>query len=141
MPEAVHNVSRWLALRAQASPEAMAVIDDERAAYWLSKGAQPSDAVRKLLEISGALGARPKKIKDPKVHVVDEAAQVAAAADDEAVKAAAASAAELAAAAAAEVAAEVDDEAVEVAAAATDDTVADVAAEAEEAADDDKESE
>ena len=48
------------------------VIDNERAAYWLSQGAQPSDAVRKLLEISGALDARPVKIKDPKVHVVDE---------------------------------------------------------------------
>jgi len=34
VPEAVHNVSRWLALRAQASPEAMAVIDDERALSW-----------------------------------------------------------------------------------------------------------
>lgn len=51
------------------------VIDNERAAYWMSVGAQPSDAVRKLLEISGALEARPVKIKDPKVHVVDEAAQ------------------------------------------------------------------
>jgi small subunit ribosomal protein S16 len=85
------------------------VIDEERAQYWLSQGAQPSDAVRKLLEISGALNARPAKtakIKDPKVHVVDEAAQVAAAADDEAVTAAAAA---LAAEAAAE-ADEVDEE-------------------------------
>ena len=30
-------------------------IDSDRAVYWLSKGAQPSDAVAKLLEISGAL--------------------------------------------------------------------------------------
>ncbi|MFQ5948888.1 MAG: 30S ribosomal protein S16 [Acidimicrobiia bacterium] len=39
-------------------------VDNERALYWLSQGAQPSDAVRKLLEISGALsrreGARPE---------------------------------------------------------------------------------
>lgn len=70
------------------------VIDNERAGYWLSKGAQPSDAVRKLLEISGALDARPVKIKDPKVHVVDEAAQAADAEDDAAVQAAAAAAAE-----------------------------------------------
>jgi small subunit ribosomal protein S16 len=31
-------------------------IDNERALEWLSKGAQPTDAVRKLLEISGAWG-------------------------------------------------------------------------------------
>jgi small subunit ribosomal protein S16 len=29
-------------------------IDSERAVYWLSQGAQPSNTVRKLLEISGA---------------------------------------------------------------------------------------
>jgi len=60
-------------------------IDNDRAAYWLSVGAQPSDAVRKLFEISGALEARPVKVKDPKVHVVDEAAQAADAEEDEAV--------------------------------------------------------
>ena len=69
------------------------VIDNERATYWLSQGAQPSDAVRKLFEISGALEARPPKIKDPKVHVVGEAAQVADAEEDEDVTAAAAAAA------------------------------------------------
>lgn len=66
------------------------VIDNERASYWLAQGAQPSDAVRKLFEISGALDARPVKIKDPKVLVVDEAAQVADAESDEDVAAAAA---------------------------------------------------
>lgn len=66
------------------------VIDNERASYWMSQGAQPSDAVRKLLEISGALEARPVKIKDPKVHVVDEKAQVAAAETDDEVAAVAA---------------------------------------------------
>lgn len=65
-------------------------IDNERASYWLSQGAQPSDAVRKLLEISGAVDARPVKVKDPKVHVVDEAAQAADAEEDEVVTAAAA---------------------------------------------------
>jgi len=60
-------------------------IDNDRAAYWLSVGAQPSDAVRKLLEISGALEARPVKIKEAKVHVVDEAAQIEDAEDDAAV--------------------------------------------------------
>ena len=67
-------------------------IDNDRAAYWLSVGAQPSDAVRKLLEISGALEARPVKVKDAKVHVVDEAAQAEEAADDAAVIEAAATA-------------------------------------------------
>jgi len=54
-------------------------IDNERAAYWMERGAQPSSQVRKLLEISGTLAARP--IKDRKVHVVGEAAQLAAAAE------------------------------------------------------------
>ena len=31
-------------------------IDNERAVDWLAKGAQPTDTVRKLLEISGAMG-------------------------------------------------------------------------------------
>ena len=30
------------------------VIDNERAVYWLQRGAQPSDQVRQLLRISGA---------------------------------------------------------------------------------------
>jgi len=54
-------------------------IDNERAAYWMERGAQPSSQVRKLLEISGSLAARP--IKDRKVHVVGEAAQLAAEAE------------------------------------------------------------
>lgn len=29
-------------------------IDNDRAAHWLSKGAQPTETVRKLLQISGA---------------------------------------------------------------------------------------
>jgi len=93
-------------------------IDNDRAAYWLSVGAQPSDAVRKLLEISGALEARPVKAKDAKVHVVDEAAQAEDAVDDAAVIAAAEAAAtadevvdESAEAAADEVVAEATDDA------------------------------
>jgi len=61
------------------------VIDNERALYWLGKGAQPSDAVRKLLEISGALEA--KKVTDGKVHVVGADAQIEAAAEDAAIAA------------------------------------------------------
>ncbi|MCB2223314.1 MAG: 30S ribosomal protein S16 [Actinobacteria bacterium] len=112
-------------------------IDNERARYWLSVGAQPSDAVRKLLEISGALDARPVKVvHDPKVHVVGEEAQIEAAADDEAVVAAAG----VAVAAEAEVAA---DEAAEAAEEAAADEETPEAAEAdgaaETAADEDEE--
>ncbi len=99
-------------------------IDNDRAAYWLSVGAQPSDAVRKLLEISGALEARPVKIKAAKVHVVDEAAQVEDAEDDEAV---------IEAAEASEAAA-TDDAAVDEAA---DEVVAEATDAAEEATEDD----
>lgn len=99
-------------------------IDNDRAAYWLSVGAQPSDAVRKLLEISGALEARPVKIKAAKVHVVDEAAQVEDAEDDEAV---------IEAAEASEAAA-TDDAAVDEAA---DEVVAEATDSAEEATEDD----
>lgn len=60
------------------------VIDNERAAYWLSVGAQPTEAVAKLLQISGAMEAAAVKPRptDPKVHVVGEEAQLEAAADD-----------------------------------------------------------
>ncbi len=55
-------------------------IDDERARYWLSQGAQPSDAVRRLLEITGVLEAT--RVRSAKVHVVGEEAQMAAAAEE-----------------------------------------------------------
>ena len=58
-------------------------IDTERASYWLYNGAQPSDAVQKLLTIAGAVAAKPKAA--PKnVHIVGEEAQLAAAAEEEA---------------------------------------------------------
>lgn len=64
-------------------------IDNERARFWLDRGAQPSDAVRKLLEISGALRARPARVvRSGAVHVVDAAAQEEA--EEETVAAAAA---------------------------------------------------
>ena len=71
------------------------IIDNDRANYWLSVGAQPSDAVRKLLEISGALAARAER--DPKVHVVGEEAQLRSAAEEAEVVVAAEAAAEVAA--------------------------------------------
>jgi small subunit ribosomal protein S16 len=58
-------------------------IDNDRALHWLERGAQPSDAVRKLLEISGVLEAR--RVREGKVHVVDVASQAEAAAEDAAV--------------------------------------------------------
>lgn len=43
-------------------------IDNERAADWLAKGAQPSETVEKLLNISGAMNTM--KIKTGDIHVV-----------------------------------------------------------------------
>jgi small subunit ribosomal protein S16 len=43
-------------------------IDNERAIDWLSKGAQPSETVEKLLNISGAMNTM--KIQSGGIHVV-----------------------------------------------------------------------
>ncbi len=43
-------------------------IDNERAADWLSKGAQPSETVEKLLNISGAMNTM--KVQTGGIHVV-----------------------------------------------------------------------
>ena len=50
-------------------------IDNERAADWLSKGAQPTDRARKLLEISGAISSF--KVKRGDIHTVGGPAPVA----------------------------------------------------------------
>jgi small subunit ribosomal protein S16 len=73
------------------------VINQERANYWLQNGAQPSDPVRRLLQIAGVLAApaAPEppttiRIKDVRIHVVGEDAQLeAAAAEDAAAEASA----------------------------------------------------
>lgn len=52
-------------------------IDNEKAVDWLEKGAQPSEAVRKLLEISGAWGRY--QVKRGGVHVVEGSPKGAAA--------------------------------------------------------------
>lgn len=44
-------------------------INTERALHWLKNGAQPTAAVRKLLEISGAWGRY--QVGSGKVHVVE----------------------------------------------------------------------
>ena len=43
-------------------------IDNERAASWLAKGAQPSETVEKLLNISGAMNTM--KVQAGGIHVV-----------------------------------------------------------------------
>ena len=47
-------------------------IDNEKAAAWLSKGAQPSETVEKLLNISGAMNTM--KVQAGGIHVVGGAA-------------------------------------------------------------------
>jgi small subunit ribosomal protein S16 len=60
-------------------------IDNEKAAEWLARGAQPSETVEKLLHISGAMNTM--KVRSGQVHVVG--AQRAAPRIDEAPMAAA----------------------------------------------------
>jgi len=43
-------------------------IDNEKAAEWLAKGAQPSERVEKLLNISGAMNTM--KVRTGQIHVV-----------------------------------------------------------------------
>jgi small subunit ribosomal protein S16 len=43
-------------------------IDNEKAVFWLARGAQPSETVEKLLNISGAMNTM--KVKAGQVHVV-----------------------------------------------------------------------
>jgi small subunit ribosomal protein S16 len=67
-------------------------IDQERASYWLSRGAQPSDPVRRLLEVVGVVAApAPAAPAAPvaeagaaglRIHIVGEEAQLAAAAEE-----------------------------------------------------------
>ena len=70
-------------------------IDAERASYWLSRGAQPSDPVRRLLEVAGVVAVPVKapapaaeakaaeaKVSDLRIHIVGEEAQLAAAAEE-----------------------------------------------------------
>lgn len=45
-------------------------IDNERATDWLSKGAQPTETVEKLLNISGAMSSMPVVPTTGQIHVV-----------------------------------------------------------------------
>ncbi|HEX5695780.1 MAG TPA: 30S ribosomal protein S16 [Acidimicrobiia bacterium] len=46
-------------------------IDNDKASDWLAKGAQPTEAVEKLLNISGALNTM--KVRTGKIHTVGAA--------------------------------------------------------------------
>lgn len=54
-------------------------IDNERATDWLSKGAQPTEAVEKLLNISGAMSTM--KVRTGQIHTVGTAPETPAAED------------------------------------------------------------
>jgi small subunit ribosomal protein S16 len=54
-------------------------IDEDRALYWLSKGAQPSDQVRQLLRITGAWSAFSGEPPLAAIGAADAAAPAAAA--------------------------------------------------------------
>lgn len=54
-------------------------IDNERATDWLSKGAQPTEAVEKLLNISGAISTM--KVRTGQIHTVGVAPAAPAAED------------------------------------------------------------
>ena len=57
-------------------------IDSDKAIDWLKKGAQPTEAVRKLLEISGAMSRY--KVAAGKIHTVAPKAPAAPPAEPEA---------------------------------------------------------
>jgi len=57
-------------------------IDNEKATDWLSKGAQPTEAVEKLLNISGAMNTM--KVRTGKIHTVGATAPAEASASEEA---------------------------------------------------------
>lgn len=52
-------------------------IDNDKAAAWLSKGAQPTEAVEKLLNISGALNTM--KVRTGQIHTVGASSPATAA--------------------------------------------------------------
>ncbi len=57
----------------------MVEIDNDKAAAWLSKGAQPTEAVEKLLNISGAMNTM--KVRTGQIHTVGGTAPVEPTAD------------------------------------------------------------
>ncbi|HEY5889817.1 MAG TPA: 30S ribosomal protein S16 [Acidimicrobiia bacterium] len=57
-------------------------IDNEKAAEWLAKGAQPTEAVEKLLNISGAMNTM--KVRTGQIHTVGTKAPTAVEAAEDA---------------------------------------------------------
>ncbi len=57
-------------------------IDNEKAAEWLAKGAQPTEAVEKLLNISGAMNTM--KVRTGQIHTVGAKAPTAVEAAEDA---------------------------------------------------------
>lgn len=57
-------------------------IDNDKATAWLSKGAQPTEAVEKLLNISGAMNTI--KVRTGQIHTVGASAPAAAAVEESA---------------------------------------------------------
>jgi small subunit ribosomal protein S16 len=55
-------------------------IDNDKATAWLSKGAQPTEAVEKLLNISGAMNTM--KVRTGQIHTVGASAPAEAAVDE-----------------------------------------------------------
>ena len=53
-------------------------LDEERARHWLSLGAQPSDAVARLLEKKGVIAERKLRYNVPKAPEATEAAEAPA---------------------------------------------------------------
>ena len=102
-------------------------IDNEKAAEWLAKGAQPTEAVEKLLNISGAMNTM--KVRTGQIHTIGTPAPPSveeAAAEEVAVEEVAAE----------ETVEETPEAATEDAPESADEAVAAVAAGAEEAAED-----
>ncbi len=82
----IEKIGHFDPMRTKDNPERTG-IDIERAKYWLSVGAQPSDRVTKILADLGLVAA-PKRTEQTKQHLPKEKAQERAA--EKAEKAAAA---------------------------------------------------
>jgi small subunit ribosomal protein S16 len=108
-------------------------IDNEKAAEWLAKGAQPTEAVEKLLNISGAMNTM--KVRTGQIHTIGSTAPPSAAEVAEEEEEAAEDVAPVAAAP--EEVAEDATAAVSAEAAATDETAATVETAASDEMDDD----
>lgn len=58
------------------------VIDESRALYWMSKGAQPSDSIKQLMTRAGTIGRYERLMKGEALETLVAEAQAAVAAAD-----------------------------------------------------------